>query len=182
MHLSDISGIGLKTIKYLNNLGIYTIDDLVSYYPYRYEIIKRSDLNSINIGDKVIIDGVVEVLPNISYYGKRKNSMSFRINAVSRILSITIYNRGFLKNKIKVGMSIIVKGKYVSYNKIIATDISFGVLSNESKVEVIYRKSSNITSKELNNYINITHILLYILIVLIRKNFSRRHQYSLIIR
>ena len=91
MHLSDISGIGLKTIKYLNNLGIYTIDDLVSYYPYRYEIIKRSDLNSINIGDKVIIDGVVEVLPNISYYGKRKNSMSFRINAVSRILSITIY-------------------------------------------------------------------------------------------
>ena len=154
MHLSDISGIGLKTIKYLNNLGIYTIDDLVSYYPYRYEIIKRSDLNSINIGDKVIIDGVVEVLPNISYYGKRKNSMSFRINAVSRILSITIYNRGFLKNKIKVGMSIIVKGKYVSYNKIIATDISFGVLSNESKVEVIYRKSSNITSKELNNYIN----------------------------
>ena len=154
MQLSDISGIGSKTIKYLNNLGIYNIDDLITYYPYRYEIIKRSDLNSINIGDKVIIDGIVEVLPNINYYGKRKNSMNFRINTGSRILNITIYNRGFLKNKIKVGASIIIKGKYISFNKIIATDISFGVLSNESKVEVIYHKNNNITSKEINNYIN----------------------------
>ena len=154
MQLSDIFGIGPKSIKYLNNLGIYNIDDLVTYYPYRYEIIKRSDLDSISIGDKVIIDGIVEGIPNINYYGRRKNSMSFRINIGSRILSITIYNRGFLKSKIKVGVSVVIKGKYVSLNKIVASDISFGVLSNESKVEVIYHESSNITSKEINNYIN----------------------------
>lgn len=154
MQLSDINKIGTKTVKYLNKLGIYNIDDLVTYYPYRYEIIKRSDLNSINIGDKIIIDGIVEVLPNINYYSRKKNSMSFRINTGTRILVITIYNRGFLKNKIKVGSSVIVKGKYVSFNKIIASDISFGILSNQSKIEVIYHESSNINSKEINNYIN----------------------------
>ena len=146
MQLSDIFGIGSKTIKHLNNLGIYNIEDLVTYYPYRYEIIKRSDLNSINDGDKVIIDGIIETIPNVNYYGKRKNSMSFRINTGTRILVITIYNRAFLKNKIKVGNSIIVRGKYVGFNKIIASDINFGVLSNNSKVEVIYHESSNITS------------------------------------
>ena len=154
MQLSDIFGIGSKTIKHLNNLGIYNIEDLVTYYPYRYEIIKRSDLNSINDGDKVIIDGIIETIPNVNYYGKRKNSMNFRINTGTRILVITIYNRAFLKNKIKVGNSIIVRGKYVGFNKIIASDIRFGVLSNNSKVEVIYHESSNITSKEINNYIN----------------------------
>ena len=154
MQLSDIFGIGSKTIKHLNNLGIYNIEDLVTYYPYRYEIIKRSDLNSINDGDKVIIDGIIETIPNVNYYGKRKNSMNFRINTGTRILVITIYNRAFLKNKIKVGSSIIVRGKYVGFNKIIASDIRFGVLSNNSKVEVIYHESSNITSKEINSCIN----------------------------
>ena len=154
MQLSDIFGIGSKTIKHLNNLGIYNIEDLVTYYPYRYEIIKRSDLNSINDGDKVIIDGIIETIPNVNYYGKRKNSMNFRINTGTRILVITIYNRAFLKNKIKVGSSIIVRGKYVGFNKIIASDIYFGVLSNNSKVEVIYHESSNITSKDINSCIN----------------------------
>ena len=154
MDLSDIKGIGNKTINYLNNLGIYNVDDLVSYYPYRYEIIKRSDIDSINVGDKVIIDGVIESVPNIRYYGKKKNSMSFRINTGSKILGITIYNRGFLKNKIKIGSSVVVMGKYTDFNKIIASDISFGVLNDKSSVEVIYHESSYINSKDLNNYIN----------------------------
>ena len=154
MDLSDVKGIGNKTINYLNNLGIYNVDDLVSYYPYRYEILKRSDIDSINVGDKVIIDGIIESVPNIRYYGKKKNSMSFRINTCSKILGITIYNRGFLKNKIKIGSSVVVRGKYTDFNKIIASDISFGVLNDKSSVEVIYHESSYINSKDLNNYIN----------------------------
>ena len=154
MDLSDVLGIGNKTVNYLNNIGIYNVDDLVSYYPYRYEIIKRSDINSINVGDKVIIDGIIESVPNIRYYGRKKNSMSFRINTGSKILGITIYNRGFLKNKIKIGSSVIVRGKYTDFNKIIASDIKFGVLNDESSVEVIYHESNNINSKELNKLIN----------------------------
>ena len=40
--LSSIKGIGSSTINKLNKLDIYSIDDLVDYYPYRYERIKRS--------------------------------------------------------------------------------------------------------------------------------------------
>ena len=68
MQLSDINKVGNKTIINLNKLGIYNIDDLVTYYPYRFEIIKRSDMNTIKIGDKIIIDGVIETSPNVYYY------------------------------------------------------------------------------------------------------------------
>ena len=156
MQLSDINKVGNKTITNLNKLGIYNIDDLVTYYPYRFEIIKRSDMNTINIGDKIIIDGVIETSPNIYYYNRRKNVMSFRINIGSRIIVISIYNRAFLKNKLNIGSTITVRGKYISLNKIVATDISLGALSDESKVEVIYHESSKINSKEINNYINET--------------------------
>ena len=156
MQLSDINKVGNKTIINLNKLGIYNIDDLVTYYPYRFEIIKRSDMNTIKIGDKIIIDGVIETSPNIYYYNRRKNVMSFRINIESRIIVISIYNRAFLKNKLNIGSTITVRGKYISLNKIVATDISLGALSDESKVEVIYHESSKINSKEINNYINET--------------------------
>ena len=153
MELNYLKNIKDRTIKYLNNLGIYNIDDLVSYYPYRYEIIKRSDINSINIGDKIIIDGVVESNPIVYYYGKKKNSMSFRLNVNSRIIGITIYNRAFLKSKIKIGSIINIRGKYVSLNKVIATTISIGYLPDKSIVEVIYHESSKINSKEINGFI-----------------------------
>ena len=156
MQLSDINKVGNKTIINLNKLGIYNIDDLVTYYPYRFEIIKRSDMNTIKIGDKIIIDGVIETSPNVYYYNRRKNVMSFRINIESRIIVISIYNRAFLKNKLNIGSTITVRGKYISLNKIVATDISFGALSEESSVEVIYHESSKINSKEINYYINET--------------------------
>ena len=44
--LEDIKGIGPKTLKLLNNLGIKNINDLLCYYPYRYDILKRSDINN----------------------------------------------------------------------------------------------------------------------------------------
>ena len=152
MELSDIKKVGPKTLTYLNNLGIYNIDDLINYYPYRYEIIKRSNMDEVSENDKVIIDGVVESNPTIFYYGKRKNVMNFRINIGSRLIGVSIYNRGFLKNKIIIGNYVTIIGKMVK-GKIIATDIRFSKLPDKTEVDVIYHESNNINSKELREFI-----------------------------
>ena len=41
--LETIEGIGPKTKELLNKIKIYTVEDLLNYYPYRYDIIKRSE-------------------------------------------------------------------------------------------------------------------------------------------
>ena len=46
--LGYINGIGSVTEKKLNKLNIYTIEDLVNYYPYRYEILKKTSLDDEN--------------------------------------------------------------------------------------------------------------------------------------
>ena len=38
--IEEIKGIGKKTKELFNKLGIYTKNDLIHYYPYRYEILK----------------------------------------------------------------------------------------------------------------------------------------------
>ena len=154
MKLNDINKIGDKTLLYLNDMGIYNIDELINYYPYKYEIIKRSNVDELIDGDKIIIDGIVESNPTIFYYGKRKNAMNFRIRTNDRILLVSIYNRGFMKNKLNVGTNVTVIGKYNKQNnKVIASDIKLSLLPDKTTVDVIYHESSKINSKELNAYI-----------------------------
>ena len=155
MKLNDINKIGDKTLLYLNDMGIYNVDELINYYPYKYEIIKRSNVDELIDGDKIIIDGIVESNPTIFYYGKRKNAMNFRIRTNDRILLVSIYNRGFMKNKLNVGTNVTVIGKYNKQNnKVIASDIKLSLLPDKTTVDVIYHESSKINSKELNAYIN----------------------------
>ena len=65
--LELIEGVGPKTKQLLNKLGIQDKYDLIRHYPFRYEVIKRSNMDEIEDGDKVIIDGVVEAQPTSIY-------------------------------------------------------------------------------------------------------------------
>ena len=41
--LMDLDGIGIKSCEMLNRLDIYNDIDLITYYPKRYDILKRDD-------------------------------------------------------------------------------------------------------------------------------------------
>ena len=108
--LKEVKGIGLNTLKYLNDLGINTLEDLVTYYPFRYDVYKKTDMSNVNDGDHVVLDGICENNPNAYYFSKKLNKMSFRLNTGTKIYNVTIFNRAYLKNKIKPAMGITVIG------------------------------------------------------------------------
>ena len=154
MQLEEIKNIGPKTVNTLRKLGIYDAYDLVTYYPFRYNIIKRTDLNNL-IDDKVIIDGIVETSAVVTYLRNHKDKMSFKLNVGDRVLNVTIFNRGFLKNKIIVGSKITVFGKYdFKKNTITASDIRFSLLGNSLKIEPVYHVTTGINSSQLNHIIH----------------------------
>ena len=112
MNLEDIKGIGTTTIKYLNELGIYNIDDLINYYPFRYEIIENTNIDTLNDGDKIVIGGIIENIPNIIHFNRKLNKMSFHLNTGNFVTNITIFNRAFLKSQLTVGTTVTVIGKF----------------------------------------------------------------------
>ena len=153
MQLDEIKKIGPKTLNCLNKLGIYDFYDLISYYPFRYNLIKRSDLNNL-IDDKIIIDGIVESDAVVTYLRNHKDKLIFRMNIGEKVININIFNRGFLKKKIVVGAKITVFGKYDSKkNLIVANDIRFHLLGNSIKIEPVYHVTTGINSSQLNNLI-----------------------------
>lgn len=164
MELEDLKGIGERTLKILNKMGITDIESLLEHYPFRYNVIKKTEIKSLGIDEKVTIDGVVETVPSVVYLSKKRDKMTFKMNASDHLFRVIIFNRGFLKLKLPVGTKITVIGKYEKRtNTIVASDIKQGILEGEL-IEPIYHITSGITSKQINNIImnNITNIEDYI--------------------
>lgn len=151
--LETIEGIGPKTKELLNKIKIYTVEDLLNYYPYRYDIIKRSDLSNLSDGDKIIIDGIVEGQPTTIYINKSLKKMIFRISTKTMILNITLYNRVHLYSDLKSGKEVTIIGKYNKLkNTVIVSDIRFGLLPPSAKIEPIYYTTEGLTVKQISKF------------------------------
>lgn len=155
MKLSDVKGIGPKTETLLNKMGIFSFDDLVTHYPFRYEILKRSNLKDEEALEKVIIDGKVESIPILVRFKGNLNKLNIRLATKDGVVGVSIFNRAFLKPNLKIGTSIIAIGKYDKQRNILtASEIKFGSLSNKETIEPVYHTTSGITGKVLASYIN----------------------------
>ena len=154
LELENIEGVGPKTKELLNKIKIYSVSDLLYYYPYRYDIIKRSDLSNLEDGDKIIIDGVIEGQPTIIYINKNLKKIIFRISNKIAVLNVTLYNKTYLYQDLKFGKEVTIIGKYNKLkNTIIATDIRFGILPPSAKIEPIYYTTSGLSVKQISKFI-----------------------------
>ena len=152
--LEEIAGIGAKTKELLAKLKIFTVEDLVNHYPFRYEVIKRSNIQELNEGDKIITDGVIEGQPTLIYLTPKLKKIILRINTNKTILNITIYNREYLMSSLKSGIWITVIGKYNKIkNTIIANDIRLEKLPPIPKIESIYYTTNGLSKKSISKYI-----------------------------
>lgn len=155
LEVSKVKGIGPKSLLLLNKLGINTVDDLVTHYPFRYDILTRSELKNVTEEEKVIIDGKVESIPILLRFKAGLNKLNFRLITPSGVVGVSIFNRAFMKNHLTIGTNVIVIGKYDSKKNVItASDIKFGTLNNQTKIEPVYHCTNGLTNKNLSTYIN----------------------------
>ena len=154
--LSKVKGIGPKTELLLNKLGIYEIDDLVTHYPFRYDVLRRTDLKTVTDPEqKIVVDGKVESVPLVIRFRGGANKLNFRLSTQNGMVGVSIFGRAFLKQNLPIGEKIIVIGKYdASKNIINASDIKFGYLTNQDKIESVYHSTSGLSQKILTNAIN----------------------------
>lgn len=159
--LKDVKGIGPKSLSLLNKININTIEDLVTHYPFRYDVLKRDELSQVDDGEKIIIDGKIESMPILMRFKAGLNKMNFRLVTQSGVVGVSIFNRAFLKSKLLVGTDVIVIGKLDKGKNIItASDIKLDQLSNKVKIEPVYHCTSGLTNKNMSTYINMA-LLMY---------------------
>lgn len=62
-----LKGVGEKRLTALNKLGINTINDLLTYYPRRYDDLSLKDLRTAVDGQKVTVKGTVISEPTVNF-------------------------------------------------------------------------------------------------------------------
>ena len=116
MQLTDgiqyVKGVGPKKKAELNRLGLFTVYDLITYFPRTYEdqsvLTKISELQA---GEKATVAGTIM---NVSERQGGRRGMSILMALVgdgTGILQVTWFNQKYLKSKLKVGKKVFVTGK-----------------------------------------------------------------------
>lgn len=151
MDINAIKGVGDKTLQLLKKLNVTTIEDVLTYYPYRYTIYKVSSL--IESDEAITIKGIVDSTPQVSYIRRNLNSIRFKLNTNGLLVNVVIFNRAFLKNHLTLGRCIHVVGKYnKKSNTFTASDIKFEMIQG-TMIEPVYHLVSGITNKNIGKII-----------------------------
>ena len=153
MELENIPKIGNKTLNDLHKLNIFTINDLINFYPYRYNFYNPTNINNTQDNIIITINGIIESTPKIVFIKRNLNYLTFRVLSSNKLINVTIFNRAFMKNNLIVGKSICLTGKYnTEKNLFTASNILLKPIMS-TIIEPIYHLKGNLKNKNLNNLI-----------------------------
>ena len=142
--LEDIKGIGPKSLLALKALNLYTKDDVINYFPYRYNVYTPVKLRECSEGDTCTITGYVESIPKVFFIRKNLNKLSFAFNTGSELVNVTIFNRAYLKPNIRIKSYISVIGKYNrKSNTFMASEIKLTPIT-KTVIEPVYHLNQGI--------------------------------------
>jgi len=139
-HISvkTIKGVGPSLVEKLNHLHIKTVQDLLEYFPNRYESFELIDIHHAAHEEKITVEGKVITACQVQYYGKMKARMQFNILVNDEVVKVVIFNRNFLKSQLKLDTVVTITGKWDLGRKVItATSIKFGIVEGR-KIEPVY--------------------------------------------
>lgn len=146
------------TISKLRSIGINTLDDLIDYYPTRYELFQNNvDISTVQEGEIVTINGVI-AYSKMQYANSNLKIQKFSISDHSGQLDAVWYNQPYLLKLFKIGIKISIAGEIVRFgNKLQIIPKEYEILSNQippahlhtGRIVPIYSEKRGLSSKTI---------------------------------
>ena len=145
--LSVLPGVGPKSAEKFAKLGIETLQDLLLYFPFRYEDFQSKQVLDLEDGEKAVVSGLVVTPANVQYYGFKRNRLRFSIKQGEVILAVNFFNQPYLVDKVEVGASVAIFGKW---DKAKASLTGMKLLAQvEDDLQPVYRVAQGISQASL---------------------------------
>ena len=111
MELKLVKGIGPKTLERLNNNNIFTIDDLVLYFPKKYDIFEITN-DDIKTGEIVSVNAKIVSRPYfIKYRGNVTTAIFYSIINNEKIKCV-LFSSDYLRYTLKNNIDVVICGRY----------------------------------------------------------------------
>ena len=110
-----LKGVGEARAKTLNKLGIYTLGDLVEYFPRSYEDRTQfSPIMAAPLNEPVCIRAMVANTPTLARVRRGMELVKLRAVDDSGSVDITFFNQSWLRNQLHQGETSIFYGKFTA--------------------------------------------------------------------
>lgn len=153
--VQKVKGIGQKTAERLQEMDIFTVKDLLEYFPRRYHIHEVKPLKSLVHGEQVTIIGKVASIPTVNYYAPRRSRLHFTIEVEGVAVKAVLFNRAFAKKHFKMGETFTFMGKWDAHRlQITVSTYKKGALRKGKEIEPVYPSKGSMTDRRLKKLIH----------------------------
>ena len=153
-----VKGVGPNRVKLLNKLNIYTLKDLITYYPRNYEdrsVITK--LSNVQDGEKYTIEVTALTDVNVRYINRNRSFQKLLVKDETDNCIITWFNQPYVKDNIKRGEKYRFYGKITKKNGVIEmnspTYDSISNTKNTGKIIPIYPLTNSLKQNNLRKII-----------------------------
>ncbi|GAA0330081.1 ATP-dependent DNA helicase RecG [Oceanobacillus oncorhynchi subsp. oncorhynchi] len=150
----EVKGIGEKVAEQLAFMHIYETNDILQYFPYRYDIYEEKPLQELVHDEKVTIKGKVVYNPSLTFFGKKKSRLSFTVEVEGIAVKAIMFNRAFAKKQIQQGQDITLTGKWDAHRlQITVSKYKTGKMEENDSITPVYSVKGDLTSYKFQKLI-----------------------------
>lgn len=158
-NIKNLKSVGPKRLKLLNNIGIFSIKDLLYFYPRRYE--DSSKILKISegiIGEKATFRCRILSLLDNRNIRRGLSITSFLIEDDSAEAKLIFFNNRFIKNTIDFGETYLIYGKYERFRgriQLTSPEIEkVDNIRNLGRIRGIYNQTKGLTNNNIDYLID----------------------------
>ncbi len=158
--ITVMKGIGPAKSKNLKTLGINTIEDLLHYYPRRYDDYSQlKPINRLTYQEEITVIGSIYKAEFFPAVGRKKGRIEAIVTDGTGFLRVNWYPgkySGFLINKLKPNLSIVLSGKIdVFHGRLVMNSPEWEPLDknhlNTNRIVPVYPLTAGITQRNIRD-------------------------------
>lgn len=156
--LKAIKGLGPKRLTLLNEMNIYTVQDLILHLPTRYEDNSVIDLTQAEDESVVTVQGQIYSTPTVAFLGRNRSKLTVHMMVNDIAVKVVFFNQHYLKNKVQLHDTVVIKGKWSRRKQEINGQKMFTDITQlaDAQFTPVYRIKEGIKQKNLRDMIHMT--------------------------
>lgn len=110
--VSAVTGIGPRNQEILETMGIVTVGDLLTYFPFRYENHEIQPLTEAEHQERVTVQGTIHSVPELKFHRGKKSRLTVRMLVDGLLVKVIFFNQPYMKKQLVLNETIIVSGTF----------------------------------------------------------------------
>jgi ATP-dependent DNA helicase RecG len=155
--LTVLQGVGPRHAETLGKLGLYTLGDLLYYYPRRYDDYSQlKPIKDLFYGEQVTVIGTIQSVHTRPIRGGKASLIEVIVSDGTGGLRLSYFNQPWLANRFKKGDAISVSGRVDQYlGRLIMNSPDWEPVEVENlhtnRIVPVYALTERVTQKWLRN-------------------------------